>query len=100
MPMLGALVDTSSTRSSRHVGVLYPWEIEGKIYPEPSGGFIVDSPIAGTYTLAELAKLTSLMDPWSEIATRSLMKIAKTYAESPERNPTVEKEKTGADTHD
>ena len=80
--------------------MLYQCGIDCKIYSERSDGFMADSPTAGTYTLAELAKLTHLVDPWSEIATRSLMKIAKTYAESPERNPTVREEKTGADTHD
>ncbi len=99
MPMLGVPVDASSARKSRHIGVVYQCEIDCKIYSERSDGFIADSPIAGTYTLAELGRLTNLMDPWSKIATRSLTKIAKTYAEGPERNPTVKREKTGADTH-
>lgn len=63
MPMLGVLADASSTREPRHVGVLYQCEIDCKIYSERSDGFIADSPIAGTYTLAELTKPTSLMDP-------------------------------------
>ena len=91
VPMLGVLADASSTRNSRHVGVLYQCEIDCKIYSERSDGFIADSPITGTYTLAELGRLTNLMEPRSTIATQSLMKIAKIYAESPERNPTVKR---------
>lgn len=50
-----------------HAGVLHQCEIDCKIYSERSDGFIADSPIAGTYTLAEFGRLTNLMEPRSKI---------------------------------
>ena len=84
LPMLGVLVDASSHRNSRHVGVLHECTLSGRIHPERSGEFVTDSEVAGDYSLARLGRLTHLMDPWSQIATRSLMRIYRGISHDPE----------------
>ncbi|MCY4654916.1 MAG: hypothetical protein OXC95_17345 [Dehalococcoidia bacterium] len=71
---LGLIVDASSHRNSRHVGLIHHCSLTGPVHPEISGEFIAESEVAGLYRPADLRDMTHLMDPWSRIAVEHIAK--------------------------
>lgn len=70
--MVGFLIDRSSVKNSRHIGMLHECRIEGPVRPVSAVEFRLDSEFAGTYTAEGLKELRGRMDPWSRIFTDSL----------------------------
>lgn len=70
--LVGFLIDGSSIKNSRHIGMLHECKMGSPVRPVSAKEFRLESEFAGTYTVEGLKGLRERMDPWSRIFTDNL----------------------------